>query len=88
MCGVKGYGATHRPRLLMQFVRWPICHREPIHLTPGLCVLILEAVYTALNELHVVLGQRPRLVCENVLHLQTADMVKQADVNGRPQTLL
>lgn len=71
----------------MQHVHWPICHTEPIHLTPGLCVFILEAIDTALDKLHVVLGQRPRLVRENVLHLQTTEKDKRADVNVRPYAL-
>lgn len=74
---------THISGLLMQFVHWAICHTEPIHLTPGLCVLILEAIYTALNKLHVVLGQRPRLVGENVLHLRITEKDKQANVYPR-----
>lgn len=75
------YITTHRPSLLIQFVHWPVSHTEPIHLTPGLCVLILNAIYTALNKLHVVLGQRPSLVRENVLHLQITENDKQANVN-------
>lgn len=67
------YNVTHAPSLLMHFVHWPICHTEAIHLTPGLTVLILKTVYTALDKLHVVLSQCACLVCENVLHLQTTE---------------
>lgn len=63
--------------LLMHFVYWSICHTVAIHLTPGLGVLILKAIYTALNKFHVVLGQCPCLVRENVLHLQITENNKQ-----------
>lgn len=33
------------------------------------------SVHTALYELHVVLGQSPRLVREDVLHLEKAELI-------------
>ncbi len=64
---------THLSSILLQFIHRPVRHSEAVQLAPGVSVFVLEAVYTALDELHVVLGQRACLVCEYIFHLQGAD---------------
>lgn len=61
---------THLSSPLLQFTHRPVRHSEAVQLVS---VFVLEAVYTALDELHVVLGQCARLVCEYIFHLQGAD---------------
>lgn len=61
---------THPASFLLQFVHRPICDAETVQLRVRVPVLVLEAVDAALYKLHVVLSERARLVCEDVLDLQ------------------
>lgn len=65
-----GQHNTHPASFLLQFVHWSICDTKAVQLGAGVPMFVLEAVDTALDELHVVLGECAGLVCEDVLHLQ------------------
>lgn len=61
---------THLASFLLQFVHGSICDAEPVQLWVCILGLVLEAVDAALYELHVILRESARLVCEDVLDLQ------------------
>lgn len=60
---------THPASLLLQHAHGSICDTEAVQLGSRVGVLVLETVDAALDELHVVLGQRACLVREHVLYL-------------------
>lgn len=67
---MEGRHNTHPASFLLEFVHRSICDTEPIQLWARIPVLVLEAVNAALYELHVILSESARLVCEDILDLQ------------------
>lgn len=67
---MEGRHNTHPASILLEFVHRSICDTESIQLRARIPVLVLEAVDAALYELHVILSESARLVCEDILDLQ------------------
>lgn len=61
---------THLASFLLQFVHGSVRDAESVQLCVCTLGLVLEAVDAALYELHVILSESARLVCEDVLDLQ------------------
>lgn len=68
---MEGHHNTHPASFLLHFVHRSICVTEPVQLIASIPVLVLKTVDAAFYELHVVLSERPCLVCEDILHLVT-----------------
>lgn len=67
---MEGHHNTHLASFLLQFVHGSVCDAKSVQLRVPILGLVLEAVDAALDELHVVLSESARLVCEDVLNLQ------------------
>lgn len=67
---MEGHHNTHPASFLLHFVHRSICDTESIQIGARVPVLVLEAIDAALDELHVVLSEGARLVCEDILHLR------------------
>lgn len=55
---------------MLQFVHGSVRDAKPVQLRVCIPGLVLEAVNATLFELHVILSESARLVCEDVLDLQ------------------
>lgn len=66
---MEGRHNTHPASSLLQFAHRSICDTESVQLWACVLVAVLDAVNTALYELHVILSEGARLVCEDILHL-------------------
>lgn len=69
---MEGHHNTHLASFLLQLAHGSVCDADPVQLRAGVVGLVAEAVDAALDELHVVLSERARLVSEDVLDLQAA----------------
>lgn len=67
---MEGHHNTHLASFMLQFVHGSVCDTKSVQLRVLTLGLVLEAINAALYELHVILSESARLVCENVLDLQ------------------
>lgn len=67
---MEGHHNTHLASFLLQFVHGSVCDAKSVQLRVRILGLVLEAINATLYELHVILSESARLVCEDVLNLQ------------------
>ena len=67
---MEGHHNTHLASFLVQFVHGSVCDAKSVQLRVCILRLVLEAVNATLYELHIILSESARLVCEDVLDLQ------------------
>lgn len=67
---MEGHHNTHLASFLLQFVHGSVCDAKSVQLRVCILGLVLEAIDATLYELHVILSESARLVCEDVLDLQ------------------